>query len=644
MTTSVRTDTNREAALLAGLFGCLLFALLTASYWIYSPGLSGPLVLDDFGNLQSLGEAGGVHSLENFLRFVFSNDSGPTGRPVSMLSFLIDAQDWPPLVRAFKYTNLMVHLLTGVLLCWFTILLGRFTQLSTKQSAILGLITAALWLLHPLNVSTTLYVIQRMTQLMTMFSLAALICYLYGRQIIQTNARTGMVLLCLALFPFGLLSVLSKENGALLLLLIVVLESTLLQNARTGRWFRLWYRTGVLLPLGIVIVFLLYSFSADMGLYDYRQFNLGERLMTETRVIWIYIAKILLPNTIGAGLYHDDFLISQSLLQPISTLFALLTLAALFGSALYLRRVQPVFSFAILWFFSAHLLESSYLPLELYFEHRNYLAMMGPLFAVVWYLHQFYRKIDKVQSRALQVGVLVVLAWCAMLTYQQSRLWGNTLALHTQWAVDKPTSVRAQLGFADTLKYFNEPEIAMERLQLAHEHYPQEITILLYMWNLSCEFGLPAPYSLAQIAAYPNLEYVRDDVNQHLKTLITNLIERKCSYPDEAVMVSLFERIGEFSLPDLRRSGYHFYFSDLYVYYGRLNAALINLTRAFEANPIVQIPIRQALLSASANNFNDALVFIGRAREADANRNPMLPSSLSEIEQLEADFCRRLAL
>ena len=34
-----------------------------------------------------------------------------------------------------------------------------------------------------------------------------------------------------------------------------------------------------------------------------------------------------------------------------------------------------------------HLLESSYIPLELYFEHRNYMSMIGPIMASVWYLN-----------------------------------------------------------------------------------------------------------------------------------------------------------------------------------------------------------------------------------------------------------------
>ncbi len=637
-------ETNRLITLADALFGGCLIAMLVCCYLIYSPGFTGPLVLDDLWNLQPLGEAGGVNTLENFLRFVFANDSGPTGRPVSMLSFLIDAQDWPPNVAALKYTNLMLHLLTGLAFCWFTILLGRLTKLSLSQAAVLGLLSAALWLLHPFNASTTLYVVQRMTQLMTLFSLAALICYLYGRQIIETNKRHGLMLLCLSLFPFGLLAVLSKENGALLLLLVVVIESTLQHAARAAYWLRVWYRFGVVLPLVVVIVYLVFAFSGDVELYAIRDFNLGERLLTESRITWIYLANILLPNTLGAGVYHDDFLISRSLFAPVTTLLSIVALAFLTGSAIFLRKLQPVYSFAVLWFLSAHLLESTYLPLELYFEHRNYLAMMGPLFAVFWYLNQFNSKLSVMRSRGLLVCGGAVLIWCATLTYQLANLWGNSLALHTQWALEKPASVRAQMSLADTLKYLNEPEIAMERLQIAHEHHPRELTLMLYMWNLSCEYGLPAPYSLEQIAAFPDLEYVRDDVNHHLKILLENLTLHRCAFPDETIMVSLFERIGEFSLPDFRRAGFHFYYSDLFVFYGKLNPALINLSRAFEANPVAQIPIRQALLSASANNFSDALIFLGRAREADANRNPLLPSSEVEIDLLETDFRRKLAL
>ena len=134
------------------------------------------MLLDDYVNLSPMGENGGVNNLQNFLRFVFGNSSGPTGRPVSMISFLIDAQDWPPRVAAFKYTNILMHTLNGVVLSWFALTLFQLLGLDSKRSSLLALLLSALWLLHPLNSTTTLYVIQRMTQLMTLFTLAALLC------------------------------------------------------------------------------------------------------------------------------------------------------------------------------------------------------------------------------------------------------------------------------------------------------------------------------------------------------------------------------------------------------------------------------------------------------------------------------------
>ena len=190
----------------------LLILLLTA--WVYWPGVTGPLVLDDYWNLMPIGAGEGITDLQSLLTFVFGNNSGPTGRPVSMLSFLIDAQSWPPLISSFKYTNIMIHLLCGVVLFWFCIQLFQQLSPAPKHHSWLALVVSTLWLLHPLNVSTTLYVVQRMTQLMTLFAVASLLCYLAGRSQLVTKPRQSLLLLVLCLFPFGLLSVFSKENGA----------------------------------------------------------------------------------------------------------------------------------------------------------------------------------------------------------------------------------------------------------------------------------------------------------------------------------------------------------------------------------------------------------------------------------------------
>ena len=91
------------------------------------------------------------------------------------------------------------------------------------------------------------------------------------------------------------------------------------------------------------------------------------------------------------------------------------------------------------------------------------------------------------------------------------------------------------------------------------------------------------------------------------------------------------------------RTNFHFLFSDIYVYYRQFNRALVELRNAFEYRLTADIPIRQAILSASAGNFEDSLLFLDRAREADANRGPLLPSKMVEISELERDLRARLS-
>lgn len=631
-----------------GLPVLLLLSVLGLTYACYQPGLGGPLLLDDFWNLQPLAEGTGIDSWSAVRNFVFANDSGPTGRPVAMASLLLDSTQWPPDVSALKTTNLLLHLACGLALAGFALQLFRTLRMARDQAALLAIAVAALWLLHPLQVSTTLYVIQRMTQLMTLFTLLALICYCHGRSVIDTDRRRGLLWLAVSLLPFGLLAVLSKENGALLLLLILLCEKLLFATRPLDPWFRRWLNFGVVLPLGVVLAYLLATLPAALAGYEMRHFSLAERLLTESRVLVDYLANILLPNAGVGRLYFDDLVVSRSLIAPPLTIVAVLAIGLLLTAAGWLRKRQPMLSFAVLWFFSLHLLESTYLPLELYFEHRNYLPMMGPLIAVVWYgwravLWSRQRFPARAVGTAVVLAAVALVAYLSLLTAGLSQQWSDGYALHARWADEQPASIRAQQTFAGYLQARGEAQAAMARIDQARQVNPDEVTVLLNQWLHGCANGLSSPVSLADIASRSSLEHYHDDVNSYLRTLIQYLLEQRCEFPDTAVLVALFERIGELPLSDRKRSGYHVFFADLYIHLRQLDPALINLSRAFDYRAYPGFPVRQAILSATAGRFSDALIFLERARQANAERNWLLPSIDAEIERLERDFRGRLA-
>jgi len=624
-------------------FAILLAALVFSVILVYSPGITGPILLDDYSSLTPMGEEGGVSSWSTFNQFVFGNTSGPSGRPVSMLSFLIDAQSWPANIASFKYTNIMIHLLSGLMLCWFVSELMQILGLSAQRGALLGLLVTAIWLLHPFNVSTTLYIVQRMTQLMTFFALASLLCYLKGRQLVLSNPKKGLLLLCLCLFPFALLSVLSKENGALILMLIVVCEFSFFRSKPKNAALTFWFRAGILTPLAVFGIYLLLSFPDAIAAYEFRNFSLYERLLSQSRIIVIYLGKILVPVDAGLTLYRDDLAISESLFSPLSTFFSVFLLLSLATVGLYWRKAQPMLFFGIAWFFVMHLLESTYLPLELYFEHRNYMSMIGPIITCVWYLNSLMQTSHWQNWKRVGMSLIVItLLLMASTTWQHSKLWGHTGNLLTHWAENQPNSIRAQISYADALSRAGDQEGSLLYLQRAHELGPREITTLLHMWNRACEAGLDAPYSLEEISSMDDLEYYHNDINSHLIALIKNLVAGKCSFPSYQTMVALFDAVAVLPLANDRRASFHFLYSDIFVHYRQLDSALMQLRYAFDLNPIPNIPIRQAMISASAGRNSDALVFLQRARTADKEQSFLLPSFEGEIALMEMDINARL--
>src|SRR5882724_7676272 len=85
-------------------------ALMVFAYWALAPGLSGGFLFDDYVNLPALGAYGPVDNLRTFALYLTSGHGDPTGRPLAMLSFLLEANDWPAIAAPFLYTNVLLHL------------------------------------------------------------------------------------------------------------------------------------------------------------------------------------------------------------------------------------------------------------------------------------------------------------------------------------------------------------------------------------------------------------------------------------------------------------------------------------------------------------------------------------------------------
>lgn len=464
----------------------LLLLLLAATIWVYLPGLAGSFIFDDFHNLDALGYYGGATGWEGAKAFIFSGGSGPTGRPLALATFLLNDQHWPSQAFSFKYTNLMIHLLVGLGVCWATLNLLRVLGYSETEAAWIAVLSAGIWLLHPYFVSTTLYVIQRMAQLAALFSIYGIAAYLRGRRLIERKPLSGYAWMTGGLTVGGILAILSKENGVLLPILILAIEACIPQPSSPTKYFRLWKAFFLWLPALVIIGYLAKQINFSPVLWPSRPFNQVERLYSEAVIVLEYLRDLFIPQIEGRGLYQDGFEISKGLLKPPITLVSIIVLLSLFVFAFFGRRKYPLLALPILFFFAGHLIESTVIGLELYFEHRNYLPaafLFLPVAAgVVWLSGRF----------SVQLAVMVaalLLGFLSFMTWQRSVLWGSGYHLTAYWALKNPESARAQNGLAAIMIERGRADDALKLLQQALIRIPDSALLTTQLLLLKIADG-----------------------------------------------------------------------------------------------------------------------------------------------------------
>ena len=428
----------------------LFLVICTITALVYYPGLSGDYMFDDTSNLlvnKSL--AFESLDLDTLGKAAFSTRSGVLRRPVSMVSFALNRYFFGIDPFSHKVINLCIHLATG----WLLFLLGRMLvgcyrqhhnpELSARVTFWLPLVVSGLWLVHPLNLTSVLYIVQRMTSLSALFTVAGLCLYVIGRRRMLAG-RHGMSWLLTGLLGCGGLAILSKETGVLLPVYMLVIEITLFRfrngQGQTDRAVATFFTLFLLLPAILVCLYLVLRPEAFLN-YTARDFTLIERLLTQPRVVVFYLKMIVMPNTQALGLYHDDISISNGLMDPPTTLYALLALAALLATGAGLRLRAPLVSLGILWFFAGHALESTIFPLEMAHEHRNYLADFGILLACGSALAQ--APLHRLAPLTRAVLPLLMLLLFSYTTWLRSTQWADNVDHAIYEARHHPDSPRA---------------------------------------------------------------------------------------------------------------------------------------------------------------------------------------------------------
>lgn len=299
-------------------------------------------------------------------------------RPLARLSFALNWLAGGLDVRGYHLVNLAFHAANGLLVAALAlqVLALAAPGLAPERRRRAALVTALVFVAHPVQTQAVTYVVQRMASMGASFALAATVLWFRAR----TRERGRAVAFAGAGLA-ALLAFASKESYVALPGVVLAADALLL-----GGWPARLRRHPVAAASAVVLALAaaarIWAFYRETIASEAARFGytVGQRLLTEPGVVWHYASLLALPLP---GRLQVDYAwpLSRSLLDPPSTLLAIAGLVAVVAAAWALRRRSPLFAFAVLWFLGNLVVESSVLPIDLVFEHRVYFPSFGPILA-----------------------------------------------------------------------------------------------------------------------------------------------------------------------------------------------------------------------------------------------------------------------
>lgn len=447
-------------------FGLVVIMMLILS--AYSNTLNSPAVLDD---THSFIDEPLVQDFDWNLPAVVALSQSKFGwkRFIPMLTLAHDFRRGQGRLSAFHATNIFIHLLTTLaVFFWARLLLRlireRWDNKETVDEVLAALAVAGIWSLVPVQTNAVTYIVQRMAALAALFYIISFTAYFYGRlNWLQNCPRKAASYWFIALV-FFFVALLSKENSVTLPIMIIVTEELFFYRSFHA-WLAAHKKTVSVLAILVLTLIIVVSYKmvpSILASYDRRHFTLGERLLTELRVVVSYISLLLFPWPSRLCLDHHVPL-SSSLLMPLSTLFSFLLLLLFAGLSWFWRRRFPILTFGLSWFFLNLMLESSIVALELKFEHRLYLPSSGfYLFLVVGGVI-CGRFVGVVRDRRFWFASLVTLcAVLSLMTHVRNRDWVDAVRFYEDCETKAPLKprVHSNLSKAYTAAGFYEKSIA----------------------------------------------------------------------------------------------------------------------------------------------------------------------------------------
>ncbi len=554
---------NRSHTLLIALTLILATCFIFLIYW---QGLYGSFLLDDLQSIESAQLK--TFSWQQLIEVSLQNDSSPLGKPISIASFALNHYFFGLDPFYYKLVNLIIHVCCGFAIGFLGYLITLFMPKAKRYAKWIGFFTAALWLIHPLQISTVLYPVQRMTQLCHLFILLGLNTYFCGRIKQLTHKPHSSLILILSYAIFFPLALLSKETGILFPWYVFIAELFILKfhgtqkQSRYLKWFHYTLCLGLLIG---ALFYYWYHLEIYLALFADKKITLGDSVLTQLNAVVFYLKLIIIPQLADMGLYHDDFPIVRAF--NLQTVLCGLLLAGLAFTIFFTRKRAPLIAFGLAWFFVSHAIESTILPLEMVSEYRNYLASFGILLIATSYFIPFFNKLDIAPKRFYIIFSFFLIALLATITAQRSNIWSSNNKFLQESRIQHPLSPRVHIEIANFFLQEQQYALAFVELDEAARLNPYNAGIPLHKMLIYCRLQAVPPRLYEEAKQMLRQGEITPYVITIFDTMVKNMLNQQCNAIDKKKMIALIH--AAYENPYLR-------------YKPRYKAALLHLEASLE--------------------------------------------------------------
>ena len=426
-----------------------LIAVVT--FVAYLPALHGGFIWDDNGHVTRPG----LRSLAGLYHIWFDLGATQQYYPLLHSAFWVEHKLWGDATLGYHVTNLLLHI-TAACLVYFVLRALKIPG---------AILAAAIFALHPVQVESVAWISEQKNTLSAVFYLSALLVYLRFDQ----SRKRSLYGLALGLFALGLLSKTVTATLPAALLVIFWWQRGTLSWRRDVQPLLPFFLLGA--AAGLTTAWVERNLIGAAGA-DFEMSFLRRGLLAG-RAIWFYLGKLVWPAKLTFIYPRWDVTpyVWWQWLPPLAALAVLVSLWAirgrwrgpLAGWLLFVGTLFPVLGFLNVFPFIYSFVA----------DHFQYLASLAMIALAAAGIALALRRLPPQARWAGNVACVVVVGTLAVLTWRQSQMYTNVVALYETTIDRNPTCWMAHYNLGNLLAHADQPEQAMQHYRRTIELNPK---------------------------------------------------------------------------------------------------------------------------------------------------------------------------